>query len=510
MSGMTPATAGREPVGGFGRLVRAELTKLLSVRRWVLGLAAMSLLTVGFGLLSAAGSGSDVNEHPYFVVGPTGRAALDNLYFVHGTISGDATVTARVTTQEPSHPRAQAGLMFRQSVRSGSRYASIAVTPRHGVRFDADFAADPPSTSGSAPRWLRLTRHGSEVAGYQSDDGRAWHRVGTAAITGTGQDLEVGLFVSSPPNVHVKRTAGGTGTSDTPTLGRATFERVSLAPAAAGSPNGWHGEDIPGQSRPGPGDGTTRLPEAKQKELKALGHSAGSVSEAHGTYTVTGSGEIGPGEGPDDTVQASLFGTVFGLMALATVSVLFVTSEYKRHLIRTTFTASPRRRSALAAKATVLAAITFALGFVTSVAAYLAARPIARAHGLTLPAYAPTSVGQPSVLRALIGNAVLLTAFALFGLALGIILRRSGGAITAVFVLGVVPLFGAAIVPAASTWLLWLTPAGGFAVQRAKPPTNELAEPWSQINPWLGLGVACAYAVAALAVAWWLVERRDA
>jgi ABC-2 family transporter protein len=201
---------------------------------------------------------------------------------------------------------------------------------------------------------------------------------------------------------------------------------------------------------------------------------------------------------------------VFGLMALAVVSVLFVTSEYKRHLIWTTFAASPRRRPVLAAKAGVLAAITFALGLVTSVVVYFVARPVVRANGLTLPAYAPTSIGQPGVVRALVGNAVLLVAFALFGLALGTILRRSSGAIAAVFALGIVPLFAAAIVRAASRWLMWLTPAGGFAVQRAKPPSNELAEPWSQINPWVGLGVACAYAAVSLGVAAWLLERRDA
>jgi hypothetical protein len=113
------------------------------------------------------------------------------------------------------------------------------------------------------------------------------------------------------------------------------------------------------------------------------------------------------------------------------------------------------------------------------------------------------------VVRALVGTALLLAAFALLGLALGSLLRRSSGAIAAVFTLGIVPLFAALIVPPAS-WLLWLTPAGGFAVQRAKEPTGELAEPWSQMNPWAGLAIAAAYAAAALAVALWSVERRDA
>ena len=55
-----------------------------------------------------------------------------------------------------------------------------------------------------------------------------------------------------------------------------------------------------------------------------------------------------------------------------------------------------------------------------------------------------------------------------------------------------------------------LTPRGGFATQRALPPTNLLAEPWSMISPWAGLGVVCAYTAAALGLAYWLLRRRDA
>jgi hypothetical protein len=317
----------------------------------------------------------------------------------------------------------------------------------------------------------------------------------------------VGLFVSSPPDVVVRRTAGATSVGETFTVGRATFEDVALAPATAGTRvDRWRGDEIAGRLRPVP-TGAVPPPDVTGK---AGLRPAGSVSEAGGVFTVTGSGGIGPAEGEDDSVEASLFGTLFGLMALAAVSVLFATSEYKRHLVWTTFASSPRRRPVLAAKASVLAGTIFALGLATSVVAYFVTRPVVRAHGLEPPAYAYTSIGQPGVIRALVGNAVLLTAFALFGLALGTILRRSGGAIAIVFALCIVPLFAASIVPAAARWIMWLTPAGGFAVQRVKPPSIRVAEPWALINPWVGLGVACAYAAVALAVAVWQIERRDA
>jgi len=497
----------------FVPLLRSELTKLLSVRRWLVALAAMALLTIGFGLLSSAGSSTDANEQASYMVGPSGRAVNDQLYLVHGPVAGDATVTARVVRQRASHPDAQAGLMVRERMASGSRYVSIALTPGHGVRFDSNFGEHVRHAGGDAPQWLRLRRHGPEFRGEASADGRTWREVGHADLPGAGRDLQFGLFVNSPQRLEITRTAGGTGVTGFPTLGRATFAGVRLAPAGAGAVREWRGQDIP-PVLPGP----SKDPRLAGKDVEAVppakrgvsGSSAGAVAATGGSFTLTGSGDIGSAEGPDDSVQASLFGTMFGLMALASVAVLFATSEYKRHLVRTTFAATPRRRPVLAAKAAVLAGTTFALGLVTSVAAYFASRPTIRSSGFTLPAYAPTSIGQPAVLRAIVGNAVLLVAFALLGLGLGVILRRSSAAIALVFALAVVPLFAGAAIPPVSKWLMWLTPAGGFAIERAKPPSAELAEPWSQINPWLGLGIACAYAAVALGGAAWLLERRDA
>jgi regulation of enolase protein 1 (concanavalin A-like superfamily) len=490
----------------FARLVRAELTKLLTVPRWLLGLAAMSLLTVGFGLLTASTSRNDANEHRDFVVGPDGTAVSDDLYFVHRTVTGDATVTVQVTDQDPSHPRAQAGLLLKQGTTSGARYVSVAVTPGHGVRFDTDFGAATREVAGTAPGWLRLTRLGTEVRAATSDDGTDWQPVGVTDLAGVGDELEVGMFVSSPDDVVVERDASSTMVGTVPTFGRATFAHLTLDPVPSGSGGGWHGDAITG---PSPGVAAGPAP-APSEGKEPPGPDRGGVTEADGRYTITGSGDIGPAEPPDDSVQASLFGAVFGLMALAAVAVLFVTSEHKRHLVWTTFAASPHRRQVLAAKAVVIGAASFALGLATATVTYLAAQPMLRSRGFTRPAFAPTSLTQPGVARAVVGTALLLTAFALLGLGLGSLLRRSSGAIAAVFSLGIVPLFVTLVVPISAPWLLWLTPAGGFAVQRSKPPTDELAEPWSQMNPWAGLAVAVAYAVVALAAAAWAVERRDA
>jgi hypothetical protein len=46
-----------------------------------------------------------------------------------------------------------------------------------------------------APHWVRLTRRGTTVTGYQSSDGVKWERV--AADLAAGASAEAGLVVTS-------------------------------------------------------------------------------------------------------------------------------------------------------------------------------------------------------------------------------------------------------------------------------------------------------------------------
>jgi len=83
----------------------------------------------------------------------------------------------------------------------------------------------------------------------------------------------------------------------------------------------------------------------------------GSYHRSDGTFTVTGSGDIAPdepgGAGPGQTLDHTLVGALAGLIAVVVVATMFITAEYRRGLIRTTFAASPRRGRVLAAKAIV-------------------------------------------------------------------------------------------------------------------------------------------------------------
>jgi regulation of enolase protein 1 (concanavalin A-like superfamily) len=478
-------------MSGFGRDLLAEWTKLRSVRGWALTLLATVVLTVLVGLLAATGSGTDVNASGQYLIGPTGRSVVDDFRFVHQPLSGDGSVTARVSSQDASRDGALAGLMIKDGTRSGASFAAVAVSSGQGVRLLADFTVDRIAAADTAPRWLRLTRSGAAVTAHESADGSDWRAVGTVEVPGLPATAEVGLFVNSPPEVTLERAAGSTSVGERATTSTATFDSVSLG-------SGWsHGQwavDV------------VARPLAKRGPI-----APDATAEADGVFTVTGWGAIAVTEPDDDPVGIGLTGFFVGLTAVAALGVLFVTSEYRRGMIRTTFAVNPRRGRVLAAKATVLGATTFAAGLVAALVAYATTQPILRDRGFAPPAFAPVSLTDWPVLRAVVGAAAFLALVALFGLGLGTVLRRSAGAITATVALVLLPAIVGTFLPlSAAKALMLATPAAGFAIQRAKEPTDTLVEPWAAIGHWTGFGVLFLYTAAALGVGFWSLRRRDA
>lgn len=472
---------------GFVQILRGEWTKFRSVRStaWcvLLGAGLMVLLSA----LVAAGSTTDANDEPAEPI------IADQFHFVHQPMVGDGTLVARVSSQQDTGPWARAGIMIKQSTQPRSRYAAVMVTPGHGVRLQADFTTDLAGSATKAPRWLRLTRAGNVITGYEGD-GTTWTEVGSVTLDTLPRTAEVGLFVTSPSTAErVVRRAGGTSVGPDWRLGTATFDNVSLAPASGARPGTWRNDDVGGP--------------VQQVDGTPL---AGSATEAGGTFTVRGAGDIAaqppsPG-GDNDTVRDALSGIYIGLIAIVTLGVLFATSEYKTGLIRSTFAASPRRGRVLVAKALVLSVSTFATGLVASLAAFLVAQPIQRGNGFRPPAYPTASLSDGPVLRAVVGSALVLAVLALIGLGLGTILHRSAGSITIVIALVVVPSIVGSLLPIrVETWIQRLTPLAGLAIQQTRTDRFD-----TYIAPWAGFGVLCAYAAVVLGAAFWLLRRRDA
>ena len=199
------------------------------------------------------------------------------------------------------------------------------------------------------------------------------------------------------------------------------------------------------------------------------------------------------------------------------VAVLFVTSEYRRGMIRTTFLATPRRGRVLAAKAVVIGAAAFVVGLVSSVAAFLVAPPILRDNGFAPPHFPVPELSDPVVLRAVLGTAAVFALFALLALGLGAALRHSAGPITVLVLVLLLPQLVAGALPlGVARWVTQLSPSAGFAIQQTVPryeqaPRVCLPEAGCYVDgPWPGLLVLAGYAALALALAAWLLRRRDA
>lgn len=462
---------------GFARLVLAEWTKLRTVPRWMLTLLTAVVLMVMVALLSAADSGTSRPE-----AGPSDPSRLQIIDLGHYTylpLAGDGAIVARVASQSGGGAWAKAGLMIRGSAERGTPYAALMVTPGHGVRLQTGYErGGAGGGTATAPHWLRLTRTGTTVTGYASADGRRWDRVGSVRLDGLRGRALAGMFVAVPDKVEVRRVFGGEIVSGEPRDTNATFDDVSVTPPPPGA--AW-------QDRGGP-TGPAADP---RRDFS---------TRAGGTFTLRGTGDVGPDEFADDVTKATLAGAMIGLAAIVALAVLFMTAEYRRGTLRTTFAASPRRGRVLAAKAVVVGLASLAAGLVAAFGSVLLARPMLRSNGM-----APPPLSDPAVLRAVLGTAALLAVLAVFALAVAVIVRRSSIAVAAVLLVLLVPEITATGLPvSAARWVERVTPAAGFAIQQTVTRYDEA------IGPWAGFGVLCAYTAAALAAAAWLLRRRDA
>jgi regulation of enolase protein 1 (concanavalin A-like superfamily) len=477
----------------FLRLIHAEWTKFRTVRGWLVGVVAAAFVLVAVGLISAEGNrvvavgpGGGPRQ---ILLGPDGERVQDDFTFVHRPLAGDGTLTVHVeslTDQTAAlNPWAKAGILVKKGTTAGSTYAAVMTTGGHGTRLQYNFTGDIAGPSGA--RWLRLVRAGSTITGYVSGDGTAWTTVGSTRLTGLPATAEIGMFVTSPANQTYSETFGGGQGDVSLTHATAVFTGVNLQGSAAGGD--WRQDTISGN----PGD----------------------VRVGDGSFTVTGTGNIAPivSDGPG-ALERTLVGTFASITVLIVLGALFVTSEYRRRMIGTTFAASPHRGRVLAAKAIVVGGVAFVAGLGASAVAMPWARQILEGNGVFLD---PVPVGTE--MRLLLGTAAVVAVAAVFALALGTLLRRSAGAIAGAVVLVVLPylLASAAVVPAGpANWLLRVTPAAAFAVQQTIPvyrQVDAVRTPglgYFPLSPWAGFAVLCAYAAVALGLAVYAVRRRDA
>lgn len=201
-------------------------------------------------------------------------------------------------------------------------------------------------------------------------------------------------------------------------------------------------------------------------------------------------------------IEAGVGGVFFAQLAMGVLGVLVITTEYGTGMIRTTFAAVPQRGTLLAAKTAVLFTVTLIVGVLASFAGFLTAQIILGTYAETDLAAAITDAGA---LRGVVGAGLFLALMGLLGCAIGAVVRRSAGAITALFGLtfllpGLLQLLPDVVKDNVTQFL---PNAAGFAIYAQVERPHAL-------SPGAGLVVLCAYLLAGLGIATVIMRRRDA
>ena len=194
-----------------------------------------------------------------------------------------------------------------------------------------------------------------------------------------------------------------------------------------------------------------------------------------------------------------LQGFFLAQLIIGVLGVLLVAGEYGTGMIKSTFAAVPQRWPVLGAKAAVMGAVTLVAMTIATFAAFFAAQIFLGPDGHG------SSLGDDGVLRAIAGTGVYLTLIGMLGGALGWILRSTASAVAALLgALMVLPLL-VGFLPGSvgDTIVEYLPSEAGEAFVSTAPDPGLLA-------PGAGLAVLAGWVLAALAVGFVVVRRRDA
>jgi hypothetical protein len=209
------------------------------------------------GVIKMSGAGSDI------------WGTADEFRYAYKPLVGDGSIVARVDSLRDTDVWAKAGIMIRETLDVGSRFAAVYLTGSNGVRFQARLLSNDAATSDSPvatpeqivliePVWLRLERVGDAFNAYYATDPDAEGWIAMAwnpqivSMTGT---VHIGLALTSHSTGNVTV---------------AEFSEVSAEGAVAGS---WQVAEIGG-------DHPANVPEPLYVALEDSAGAAGTVVHA--------------------------------------------------------------------------------------------------------------------------------------------------------------------------------------------------------------------------------------
>jgi regulation of enolase protein 1 (concanavalin A-like superfamily) len=156
----------------------------------------------------------------------------DAFHFAYRPLSGDGTIVARVASLDGSDVWTKAGVMIRTATDARSAHAFMLVSKAKGLAFQRRKSNGASSLhtsggSGTAPRWVKLTRAGNVITAYSSVNGSSWTLVGSDTFS-----MPAEVLVGVATNSH-----------NVSSLATAAFDNVAVS-AGQALPSGWSSNDI--------------------------------------------------------------------------------------------------------------------------------------------------------------------------------------------------------------------------------------------------------------------------
>ncbi|MFG2792941.1 ABC transporter permease [Streptomyces sp. NPDC048419] len=199
-----------------------------------------------------------------------------------------------------------------------------------------------------------------------------------------------------------------------------------------------------------------------------------------------------------DPTFISFAGMSLGQLAMIVFGVLVVSNEYSTGMIRTSLAAVPQRGTFLFSKIAVATGLALVVAMVTSFVAFFLGQAMLGSHR--------ASIGDPHVLRAVIGGGVYMTLIAVFSMGVAAMLRSpmlSLGILMPFFFL-ISNILGN--VSATKKIGRFLPDQAGSKIMRVVTPIDDD----TPYGPWGGLGIMALWVLAALIGGYVLLKRRDA
>ena len=174
---------------GFAKYSEAELT-LSDVRDWTAeGVTELSLWFRGNPASVGSFIESPAGTYTMTATGVDIWGTADQFHYAFKTLTGVGSIVAKVLSVDNTDPWAKAGVMIRDTLNPGSKFAAVYITPGQGCRFQARTDTDIAATSDTsvvtaeqtaivAPYWIKLERDfAGNFRGYYSSDGTTWRQM---------------------------------------------------------------------------------------------------------------------------------------------------------------------------------------------------------------------------------------------------------------------------------------------------------------------------------------------